>query len=182
MSVTKRFVNYVAVLLMYVGGIATLVIPTIAVAQQAPQRTTEASKGNPRLRFTNPVETKVLEQLNLTPEQKQKIQDLNQKYQSQMEQLIQSNQETSKEFQQMMNGDTATDEQIRSKYRQIQEVSQQLSGTSFEHQLALRSVLTPEQRKQKAAIMSDPAKMQEIIRQITSERKQQMQQQKVQPK
>ncbi len=176
MFITKRFVPTIAVLLMYASFIATLIAPSIAVAQEAPQPTSPAYKGKPLPRFINPVEAKVLEQVNLTPSQKQKIQDLNQKYQSQIEQVMQSNQEAFKEFRQMMDGDTATDEQIREKHRQIQEFSQQMSSVSIEHQLAVRNILTPEQRKQKAAIMNNPAKMQEIIKQVSSERKLQMQQ------
>lgn len=62
MSVKKRFVPTVAFLLMYASFIATSQAPSIAVAQAAPQQpTTPTSKQNP-LKFTDPIQAKVLEQ------------------------------------------------------------------------------------------------------------------------
>lgn len=84
----------------------------------------------------------------MTSEQKQKIEDLNQKHESQLKQLTQSLREASRNFRVIMDSDTATDEQIREKHRQMQDVSQQLSNIYLENQLAIRNVLTVEQRKQ----------------------------------
>lgn len=55
------------------------------------------------LKFTVPVQAKVLEQLKLTSEQKHYIEDLNQKYESQLKKLTHSLQEGSNNFQMIMN-------------------------------------------------------------------------------
>lgn len=166
---TKQFVPTAAILLMALGGIPTLSIPQMAAVAQSTPPSTPAAK--PTVSFNNPIEAKILEQLNLTTEQKQRMQSIDNKYQSAMQQLLQSAIQLSGEYQQALNSDTATDAQIRDKYNQMQAASQQVGNIYFEHSLAARNVLTVEQRKQKAAIMNDAAKMQDIIRQLQAERK-----------
>jgi Spy/CpxP family protein refolding chaperone len=179
MLVTKRFIPVAALVLMSFGGTMMLRLPQMAaVAQPASQSAPPSSPSSPSKkpvpRFTNPVESKVFEQLNLTDDQTQKIEGINSNYRSQMEPLLQSRQQVAQEYQQMLDSDTATDAQIREKHRQMQGITQQISNASFERQVALRKVLTPEQRKQRSAIMNDPAKLREILQQISSDRGQRM--------
>ena len=89
----------------------------------------------------------------------------------QMAPLFQSMQQSSQEYRQMVESDTATDAQLRDKHRQIQAISQQSNDAGFERQLAIRNVLTADQRKQRVAIMRDPAKMREIFQQLYPSRK-----------
>ncbi len=90
----------------------------------------------------------------MTSEQKHRIEDLNQKYESQFKKLTHSLREGSNNFQIIINSNTATDEQIRDKYRRMLYISQQLGNINLENQLAIRNVLTVEQRKQRTAIMN----------------------------
>jgi len=170
----KQFIPMAAIVLMSLGGIAVLQTPQSAIAQSTPQPSApqQSTPSTRRItQFTNPIEAAVLAQLNLTPDQKQKIQSINDTYQSQMSQITQAMRQTSQEYRQMMSGDTATDAQLREKHRQLQEASQQMGNVGFERELAVRNVLTPEQRKQKAAIMSDRTKMREIFQQVFHDNK-----------
>ncbi len=164
----KRFIPIAAMMLMPLGAITVLRTSQPAIAQSTPQPSPSTRSTT---KFSNPIEAAVLAQLNLTPDQKQKIQSLNETYQSQMGQIMQTIRQTSQEYRQMMNGDTATDAQLREKHRQLQEASQQMGNVGFEHELAVRNVLTPDQRKQKAAIMSDRTKMREILQQVFRDNK-----------
>jgi Spy/CpxP family protein refolding chaperone len=51
-----------------------------------------------------------------------------------------------------MAGNASADE-IRAKHRQVQELRQQMEEVSFESMLAMREVLTPEQRSQFARLI-----------------------------
>ncbi len=167
MQFTKRLMPTVALFTLSIGGAIALQaskgialsIPPQAIAQTAPQ---PASRPNP---FTNPFESKILEQLNLTPDQQQKIQTINEKYGTEFQQLMQSAMPNSKAFQQAMDGD-ASDDQLRQLYRQQIQQSQQFANLMFEHQLAVRNVLTLDQRKARSAILRDPNKMRAIFQQL----------------
>jgi Spy/CpxP family protein refolding chaperone len=94
----------------------------------------------------------LIEQLNLTDDQKRQIATIRQKYQGQMSQLRQSMKSDRQELEALMTGN-ATDTRIRAKHREIEQNRQQLSDLRFQSLLEMRRVLTPEQRTRFAELM-----------------------------
>ncbi len=94
----------------------------------------------------------LLDALNTSPEQKQKIQvirnEFQEKLRQQQEQLRQIQQELS---QLMMNN--APESELRQKHEQFMQVREDIGNTQFDLMLKMRAVLTPEQRSQLAEIM-----------------------------
>ncbi len=93
-----------------------------------------------------------LQKLNLTPEQTQKIKTIRQQTRTQIQQQQTALRQAQQELQQMISGDASTG-QLRDKFQQLQGLRQQLSSIQFNSMLAIRDVLTPEQRRQFAEQM-----------------------------
>ncbi|EAW36676.1 Spy/CpxP family protein refolding chaperone [Lyngbya sp. PCC 8106] len=94
----------------------------------------------------------LLEQLNATPEQKQKMEDIRAKYQAQISQHKQQVRQTQQQLQELLSTN-ASESQIRQKYDELSRLKQEMSKLQFEIILQVREVLTPEQRRQFAEIM-----------------------------
>ena len=95
----------------------------------------------------------MFDQLNLSAEQKQKMQGVRDRYKEQVSQRMQAVRQARQELETMMSGTTANVSQIRDKHRQIMGLTQQLQELRFENTLAMREVLTPEQRTQLSQLM-----------------------------
>jgi Spy/CpxP family protein refolding chaperone len=93
-----------------------------------------------------------MDRLNLTAEQKQKIQAIHNQYKDQISQQQQALRQQSQQLRDLMAG-TASADQIRSKHQEIETLQPQLARSRFESMLAVREVLTPDQRRQFAEIM-----------------------------
>jgi Spy/CpxP family protein refolding chaperone len=94
----------------------------------------------------------MFDQLNLTADQKQKMQAVRDRYKDQISQRMQAVRQARQELATMMTG-TANASEMREKHRQIMGLRQQLEEVQFESTLAMREVLTPEQRSQLAQMM-----------------------------
>jgi Spy/CpxP family protein refolding chaperone len=94
-----------------------------------------------------------LNTLNLSPEQKQQIQEISQQYRPQISERRQALQQAQQELRNLMAGN-ATDVQVREKYGQVQTLRQEVAYLRFESMLAIRKVLTPQQRQQFAQQMN----------------------------
>ena len=94
----------------------------------------------------------MFDQLNLTADQKQKMQAVRDRYKDQVSQRMQAVRQARQELETMMAG-TANASEMREKHRQIMGLRQQLEEVQFESTLAMREVLTPEQRSQLAQMM-----------------------------
>lgn len=94
----------------------------------------------------------MFEKLNLSADQKQKMQAVRAQYKDQISQRMQAVRQARKELETMMAG-TANASQIRDKHRQIMGLRQQLQDVQFESTLAMRELLTSEQRSQLAQLM-----------------------------
>lgn len=142
-----RRLSLLAVLMLLIGpAVSTLAAPNpaqlpAAVAQQPPR--TDRPGGN---------EERLFEQLNLSQEQKQKMQAIRNQYKDQLNQRRQALHQAQQELKTLMTG-TASANQIREKHRQLLTLRQQLEEVQFESMLAMREVLTPEQRNQFAQLM-----------------------------
>ncbi len=95
---------------------------------------------------------KVLEQLNLTPEQSQQIEAIHERFHSDNETLYQEMRTNHQEMRSLLASD-ASEEQLRQQHQNIQGLRQQLGNNRFETMLQVREILTPEQRTQMAELM-----------------------------
>lgn len=95
---------------------------------------------------------KLMEQLNLSPEQQQKLKDIQSKYKDTISQRKQAVRQATQELRQLMASDATADD-IRTKHKQVQGLRQQLEASTFDSMLAMREVLTSEQRKRFAQLM-----------------------------
>lgn len=113
--------------------------------------------------FTNPVAQVGVEQkdqmndgwlkdLNLTPDQVQKIKAIRSRNKDNLSQQRQAMQQAQKELKELMAGDASSD-QVRQKYDQVKALKQQLGEARFNTLLEIRNVLTLEQRQKFAERM-----------------------------
>lgn len=94
----------------------------------------------------------LFQQLNLTPKQQNKIKQIRSRYQGQITQLKKNVQLAQQQLAVMMAG-TDSAAIMRDKYREIAQFRQQLGQLHFESMLAIREVLTPDQRQTFAEII-----------------------------
>ena len=87
------------------------------------------------------------QELDLTPEQVRKIQEIHN--QAKDHTLKEDMKEAKQKMRQLMAGD-GSDGELRRQFREIQNLRRQLSAKRFEKKLAVRNVLTPEQRTKMA--------------------------------
>ena len=94
----------------------------------------------------------VIDELNLSNAQKQKIKQIHQQYQGQISQSQESLRSAQQRLSQMMVG-TDSSIAIRRQHQKVVQLRQALDNLRFESMLAMREVLTPEQRRQFAQLM-----------------------------
>ena len=87
----------------------------------------------------------LIQELNLTSDQAQKMQAVRKQYKDKIAQTSQRLRQAQQELQTLM-ASTAAANQVRDKHRQIVALQQQLGELRFESTLALRELLTPDQR------------------------------------
>ncbi|PZO39997.1 MAG: hypothetical protein DCF19_12455 [Pseudanabaena frigida] len=90
---------------------------------------------------------KVLKQLNLTPEQLQKLKAVRDRDQTSLRDLAQQSRQANKELRDLLAG-TESSDVIRTKHTQVLNLQQELQKQHFERMLAMREILTPQQRSQ----------------------------------
>lgn len=95
---------------------------------------------------------RLMEQLNLSAEQKKEMQAIRQKYQGQTKPLQEQLRTQMEELRRMMDGNASKDS-IRAKHEQVVNLRNQLANIRFEEMLENREVLTPSQRQQFAQLM-----------------------------
>lgn len=121
-----------------------------ATPDMAPMMMSQGMGGNPEM---GPGEgDRWLADLNLSDAQRQQIKSIREQYQPQMETNRTAVQAAREDLRQLM-GSTASDSELRQKHNQLQNLMQQGGTLRFESMLAIRNVLTPEQREQAATFM-----------------------------
>lgn len=90
--------------------------------------------------------TDLFQQLNLTSEQKQKINQIHRKYQQQLRKKRHTLTVLQQQLSNMMVG-TETEKLLRSKNRQLTKIRHEISTLRFESMLATREILTLQQRQ-----------------------------------
>ncbi|WP_413167125.1 Spy/CpxP family protein refolding chaperone [Capilliphycus salinus ALCB114379] len=94
----------------------------------------------------------LLERLNATPEQKQKMQKIHAQYKDRISQHKQLVRQAQQQLQQLLSS-SASQSEIRQQYDELLRLKQEMSKLQFEIILEVREVLSPEQRRQFADIM-----------------------------
>lgn len=97
-------------------------------------------------------QVELIQLLNLTPEQYRVLETNFNKNKDQIQQRQQALLQRLEEIHKLIDG-TATSDQIRQKYKQIQELHSSLQNISLESVLALREVLNSEQRQKLSALI-----------------------------
>lgn len=140
--------------LMLSLGSAVALAPNSLLPQAIAQNTTEQRRPNrDQAKF---------QELNLTPEQTQQMQEIQNQYQDQIAQRRQAVRQARQELLELMAG-TASASQVREKYRQVETLEQQVAQIRFDNMLAMREVLTPEQRRQFAERMQKRGEITGIV-------------------
>jgi periplasmic protein CpxP/Spy len=143
-----RRVSVLSLLMLSLGTTAALAAPnqkqshhqySDAIAQQ---QGAKPQKGQDNL----------FQQLNLTPEQKAKIESIRAQSKDQLTNQRKAFQQAQQELRTLM-ASNADPNQIRDKHNQVMAMKQQLDNLQFESRLAMRDVLTPEQRTQLDQLM-----------------------------
>jgi protein CpxP len=143
-----RSVPVVLVLMVSLGSAIALPISTGNCMTLA-----QADSQSPRRLLRPERKENWLQDLNLSKEQIQKIQEIRRQYQERLGQQRQAVRQAQQEFKDLMASKNATSEQIRQKFSQVQTLQQTLSDTRMESLLAIRTVLTTEQRQKMAEFM-----------------------------
>jgi periplasmic protein CpxP/Spy len=87
----------------------------------------------------------LVKELNLSQDQIQRLQQLRKNSQGKTKERRQALRTAKQELTQLLQGSASSD-QIRQKRQQVQTLQREIADTNFEHTLAIREILTPEQR------------------------------------
>ena len=96
---------------------------------------------------------KLLQQLDLTSEQAQKIQAIREESNRENEALYQEMKTNHEQMRSLFSSD-ASSEQLRQQYQKSQDLHQKLGNNRFEMMVQVREVLTPEQRTKMSELMA----------------------------
>lgn len=125
---------------------ASLLNETIELAQ--------AREGNQRWGNNKGGQSRLIQELNLTQEQQQQMQQIKNRYEPQMSSLRQQIRTERQTLQTMMNNNESADA-IRAQNETISNLTQQMRNVGFETMLEMREVLTPQQRDQLTQMMNE---------------------------
>ena len=95
---------------------------------------------------------RMLKQLNLSPEQLQKLKTIRDRAPNRMRELAQQSRQANKELRDLLVS-TESSDAIRAKHTQVLSLQQELQKQHFERMLSMREILTPQQRSQLNEIM-----------------------------
>lgn len=158
---SHRSVPIMIVLLLTLGSTIRETIP-MAIAQplSTPACLTlaQADTQSPRHFPRSARKENWLQELNLSKDQIQKIQQIRRQYQARLTQQRQSVKQSQQALKDLMASGDASSEQIRQKFSQVQTLQQTLADTRMESMLAIRNVLTTEQRQKLTELMRQPGK------------------------
>lgn len=132
-----RRVSIVSVFLLTLGGVVALANPN----PWTPEIAQSFEGKQPQHRQKQ----KLIEELDLTPEQEQQLQAIHRQYKGEIEQQLRELQQAKQELGKLMAG-TAPVREVRLKYGEVEGLQQQLGELRFESTLAMREVMTTEQR------------------------------------
>jgi protein CpxP len=141
-----RHLPVLATMVMSVGG-------TLAITQThlvSPQAVAETIANRPQP--NSPQVNGWLKELNLSPQQVERIKRISNQARVKMTPKIKALRQAQQELMTMMAG-SASQTQLRKKFNQIKSLRQQLADAEFENNLAIREILTPNQRRKLVEFM-----------------------------
>ncbi|MDJ0577456.1 MAG: Spy/CpxP family protein refolding chaperone [Xenococcaceae cyanobacterium MO_234.B1] len=97
---------------------------------------------------------RMIQQLDLTPEQTEQINAIREESRSENEALKQEIRSNRQQMQSLLASDASSNE-LRQQHQQMQRLHQQMGDRRFETMLQIREVLTPEQRAKMAELISN---------------------------
>lgn len=150
---SPRYVSAIIAAIVTLGGAAILAHPQSILSQSMAQ----VPSGAPTAPSSTPTDTPNrgggwLRNLNLSPDQVQRIQAIRNQYKDSLNQKRQAMHQAQQALRSLMAGNASADE-VRTKYAEVKALRQELADTQFESMLAMREVLTVEQRQKFAAQM-----------------------------
>ena len=95
---------------------------------------------------------RMLKNLNLSPSQLQKLKEIRDRDRDKIRNLSQQVRQANRELRELLGSEASVD-LIRSKHNQVQDQQRQVRNLHFERMLAMREVLTPQQRSQLQEIL-----------------------------
>ncbi len=138
-------ISLASVLLLALGG-------AVAPADRNPIYSQSLAQNPEQLRVHQRGQMGLMEELDLTSEQQERLQAIRLQYHNEISQRQQELAQSTQDLGELMAG-TASADQIRIQHNQVQAISQQLEELRFESLLAMREVLTPQQRQRFASMM-----------------------------
>lgn len=97
---------------------------------------------------------RVLNQLDLTPEQTQQVETIQQQFRANNEPLREELQTQHQQMRSLFSNDATVDE-LREQHQAVKDLREQFADNRFEQMLQIREVLTPEQRDRLAELMAN---------------------------
>ncbi|HEY9692561.1 MAG TPA: Spy/CpxP family protein refolding chaperone [Oculatellaceae cyanobacterium] len=146
-----RRISVVSLLMVSLGS-------AVAIAQPNPQSPQQGTINQRTPRQMNRSWGALMQQLNLSTEQIKQLSDIRQQYQGQISQKQRDLREAKNKLTTLMVG-TANDSTIRDQFTPILRLEQEIAQLQFDNLLAMRKVLTPEQRSKFAELMQQRGKM-----------------------
>lgn len=140
-------VSLVAVLMLSIGSSAAFAAPMPQTVAQTPGDSTSPQPQRRKNRDS------FLQELNLTPQQMQQMQAMQARYKPQISQRAQAMRQAKQELASLMSSTTASTSQITAKNQQVEQLAQQIRQLKFESMMAMREIMTPEQRTKFAQLM-----------------------------
>ena len=119
---------------------------TVQTMTETPVKMARRGRGNKEQRLQ-----RMQQELGLNDNQTSQIKAIHEQAKQDTQGLREQMRQAKEEMNQLMASD-ASDGELRQQYRKIQEIRQQLSEKRFETKLAVRKVLTPEQRTKMAQL------------------------------
>ncbi|MBW4520048.1 MAG: Spy/CpxP family protein refolding chaperone [Scytolyngbya sp. HA4215-MV1] len=150
-----RRISIAVLVLVALGGSIALAQSTFLSSNH---RIAQNSPGSPEpsrseeLDHPKPNKGEWLKDLDLTPEQTQKMQAIHDRNKDQIAQRAQAMKQAQRELRNLMAG-SASQEEVRVKYRQVESLRQEVDRLRFDTMLAVREILTLEQRQKMAERM-----------------------------
>lgn len=140
-----RHVPIIAVTVVACSGAIAVAKPSLPSFSVIAQNSTNSARPLPSPRGW-------FKDLNLTPNQIQQIQAIRKQSRGKIAQKRQALRQAQQQLQALL-ASTASKQQVQDKYNQVRTLRQELADAQFENTLAIREILTPEQRQKFAEHM-----------------------------
>ena len=96
--------------------------------------------------YTPPDPSPIIEEIGLTEEQITQLSQISRKFSPVLDSLYEKWDEAQQELETLIVSADASESQVRQKYRDVEALRTEISQLQFERRMAIRDILTPEQR------------------------------------